>query len=230
MVSVAILGSSGGSALQAAVHCAQAAGFAIDLLIITDRDCGLSRFATDEGYEHVRVPFDNAVGFSSKVRDTMLAHDRRALLLFYTRIVSVPLIDDCRVCNIHPSLLPAFRGRHAVQQALDGGARVLGATLHAVDAGIDTGPILAQVACPLPIGLTLADAERISYIQKVWLTLIWLESLQDGGAVHARELDGGVMARGVTLSSATVRDVKLRQAFVEWAVATDAAVFASGAV
>jgi len=54
-----------------------------------------------------------------------------------------------RVINIHPSLLPAFPGRHGVRDALAAGVRVSGCTVHLVDEGVDTGPILAQAAVPV---------------------------------------------------------------------------------
>jgi phosphoribosylglycinamide formyltransferase-1 len=53
------------------------------------------------------------------------------------------------VVNTHPALLPAFPGAHAVRDALAYGVRVTGATAHLVDAGVDTGPVLAQVAVPV---------------------------------------------------------------------------------
>lgn len=55
-----------------------------------------------------------------------------------------------RVINVHPALLPAFPGLQAVQQALDYGVRVFGVTVHFVDGGVDTGPVILQRALELP--------------------------------------------------------------------------------
>jgi phosphoribosylglycinamide formyltransferase-1 len=55
-----------------------------------------------------------------------------------------------RILNVHPSLLPAFPGVHAIEQALDYGVRVFGVTVHLVDEGVDTGPIVLQRAVELP--------------------------------------------------------------------------------
>ena len=63
-----------------------------------------------------------------------------------------------RVINVHPSLLPAFPGLGAVQQALDYGAKVVGASVFFVDGGVDTGPIIFQRALELP---EAADADAV---------------------------------------------------------------------
>lgn len=55
-----------------------------------------------------------------------------------------------RVVNVHPSLLPAFPGIRAIEQALEHGVKVTGVTVHLVDEGVDTGPILLQRALPMP--------------------------------------------------------------------------------
>jgi phosphoribosylglycinamide formyltransferase 1 len=55
-----------------------------------------------------------------------------------------------RVINVHPALLPAFPGLHAIEQALDYGVKVFGVTVHFVDEGVDTGPVIAQRAIELP--------------------------------------------------------------------------------
>ena len=65
------------------------------------------------------------------------------------------------VINVHPALLPAFPGLHAIEQAIEYGVRVAGVTVHYVDTGIDTGPIIAQRAVDVPAGTT-ADALRVA--------------------------------------------------------------------
>lgn len=68
------------------------------------------------------------------------------VLAGYMRLIGDVLLDayPSRILNIHPSLLPAFPGKDAIGQALDAGATVSGVTIHYVDAGMDTGPIIAQ--------------------------------------------------------------------------------------
>jgi phosphoribosylglycinamide formyltransferase 1 len=63
-----------------------------------------------------------------------------------------------RVINVHPALLPAFPGLEAVQQALDYGVKVFGVTVHFVDDGVDTGPVILQRAIELPGAV---DAETV---------------------------------------------------------------------
>ena len=69
----------------------------------------------------------------------------------FMRIVGTPLLDAFpqRILNIHPSLLPAFPGLNAQQQALDHGVRITGATVHLVTSTLDDGPIVAQAAVPV---------------------------------------------------------------------------------
>ena len=74
------------------------------------------------------------------------------VLAGYTQLVSTGFLDAFpqRVINVHPALLPAFPGLHVVQAALDYGAKVFGVTVHFVDAGVDTGPIIFQRAIEVP--------------------------------------------------------------------------------
>lgn len=83
------------------------------------------------------------------------------VLAGFMRIVTSELLDAFpdRVLNIHPALLPAFPGVDAQAQALAYGVRITGCTVHLVDAGVDTGPILAQAAVPV---LPDDDRERLA--------------------------------------------------------------------
>ena len=88
-----------------------------------------------------------------------------------------------RVVNIHPALLPAFPGVDAQRQALEYGVRVTGCTVHFVDTGVDTGPIIAQVAVPV-----LAGDDRDLLAQRILeqehaLLLASLRAIA-GGRVH----------------------------------------------
>jgi phosphoribosylglycinamide formyltransferase-1 len=73
------------------------------------------------------------------------------VLAGYMRMVKTPLLDrfEGRIVNIHPSLLPAFPGTEAWRQALEAGVSWTGCTVHWVDAGMDTGEIIAQVRVPV---------------------------------------------------------------------------------
>ena len=79
----------------------------------------------------------------------------------YMRLVGETLLEGYagRIINIHPSLLPAFRGAHAMEQALEAGVKVFGVTIHEVDASLDGGRILAQRAFEYE-GNDLAELER----------------------------------------------------------------------
>lgn len=71
------------------------------------------------------------------------------------------------IINMHPSLLPAFPGAHAVRDALSAGANTTGATVHIVDSGVDTGPVLAQREISIPAGISESDLhEQIKTIER----------------------------------------------------------------
>ena len=77
---------------------------------------------------------------------------RLVVLAGYMELLGAAFLDRFprAVINVHPSLLPAFPGLHAVEQALTYGVKVFGVTVHFVDAGVDTGPVILQRAVELP--------------------------------------------------------------------------------
>ncbi len=90
--------------------------------------------------------------FDSKIVETLRKYDVEWVIMAgWMRIVTQVLIDGFpnKVINIHPSLLPSFKGIKAVEQALAAGVKITGCTVHLVDVEVDSGPILMQAAVPI---------------------------------------------------------------------------------
>jgi phosphoribosylglycinamide formyltransferase-1 len=94
-----------------------------------------------------------------------------------------------RVINTHPALLPAFPGAHAVRDALAYGVRVSGCTVHLVDSGVDTGPVIAQE--PVPVHDDDDEAtlhERIKQVERRLLPAVTLRMLREGWTIEGRRV------------------------------------------
>lgn len=97
-----------------------------------------------------------------------------------------------RVVNTHPALLPSYPGAHGVRDALAGGARVTGATCHLVDGGVDTGPILEQVAVRVEEGDDEASLhERIKLVEREMLVATLARAITEGYVVDGRSVRWG---------------------------------------
>ncbi|GAA4000055.1 phosphoribosylglycinamide formyltransferase [Allokutzneria multivorans] len=95
-----------------------------------------------------------------------------------------------RVINTHPALLPAFPGAHAVADAIAYGVKVTGCTVHLVDAGVDTGPILAQEAVAVLPGETETDLhERIKEVERRMLVDVLARLAREGCTTTGREVN-----------------------------------------
>ncbi|WP_132111879.1 phosphoribosylglycinamide formyltransferase [Actinocrispum wychmicini] len=96
---------------------------------------------------------------------------------------------DGRVINTHPALLPAFPGAHAVHDAIEYGVKVTGCTVHLVDGGVDTGPILAQEAVPVRPGEAADDLhERIKTVERRLLVDVLARLVREGCTVDGRKV------------------------------------------
>ena len=98
--------------------------------------------------------------------------------MLYSRLVSADLFLRFPTLNIHPALLPAFKGMNAVGQVLDAGVKFMGATLHLTTEKMDDGSILAQVVSPIKNGTSRAQADRLSFLQKTYLMLVALDAVK----------------------------------------------------
>lgn len=119
----------------------------------TARALGVPARWLDPGRPGARLAPEAEQAYVDALRD---AGAEWVALAGFMRIVGSVLLDAYpgRIVNIHPSLLPAFPGLHAQKQALDYGVRVAGCTVHLVNAGVDSGPIVGQRAVPVAPGDT----------------------------------------------------------------------------
>ena len=149
---IAVLASGSGSNLQAIIDRQRdgALDVEIALVISNNPDAGALDRAQSAGIPWQcinhrsyasRQAFDEAL-----VAALQQAQVDLVVLAGFMRIISQVMLDAFpeRIINIHPALLPAFPGLHVQQQALDYGARFSGCTVHFVDGGVDTGPIIVQ--------------------------------------------------------------------------------------
>ena len=134
-----------------------------------------------EGLEHARrrgIPtfvcalrdHPDRAAWDRALAGELLAHEPDLVVSAgFMKVVGPAVLDafDGRMINTHPALLPAFPGAHAVRDALAAGATVTGSTVHVVDAGLDSGPVLAQREVPVVPGDDEATLhERIKTVER----------------------------------------------------------------
>ena len=152
---VAVLISGRGSNMAALIEAAKNPAFPAEIALVasnrpdagglaTARDAGIDTQAID----HTRFGKDRPA-FESALQDTLKAHRIELVCLAgFMRLLSPGFVDlwQNRMLNIHPALLPAFKGLDTHKRALDAGAKVHGATVHFVVPEMDAGPIIMQGA------------------------------------------------------------------------------------
>lgn len=177
---VAVVASSGGSVfahLREILSARDAA--ANEYFVVTDRPCGIESYCQKNNVACQRIEEPDNVHFSQRAGDWLGEQGGvDFVLLFFLRLVTPELFTRFPTFNIHPSLLPAFRGFGPLAKALDARARFVGATLHLVNAQADAGAIVAQVCMPLLGNETVEKLEKYSFIQKVYLALVLVDLLE----------------------------------------------------
>ena len=155
---LAVLISGGGSNLRALLEATAADPFFGGEVVVvgTDRnDAGGLQHARDAGIPTVVEVLDRGAdraAWEDRLAAGLAERDAEVVVLAgFMRILSGRFLARWphRVVNTHPSLLPAFRGAHAVREALEYGVAITGCTVHLVDEQVDHGPILAQEAVPV---------------------------------------------------------------------------------
>jgi len=167
-------------------------------LVVSDRpDAAGLDIARSRGIETQTLPFEKGIdreAYSAALAD-LVAQGAPDLVVLagFMRIVGKSFIHrfSGRMINIHPSLLPAFRGPDGVGDALEAGVKITGCTVHLVDEGVDTGRILAQAAVPV-----LPDDDRASLHARIQRAEHQLLPEVIHAIANARmRLDGGLLSR-----------------------------------
>jgi phosphoribosylglycinamide formyltransferase 1 len=153
----AVLISGRGSNLQAIIDAIQTGRLDASIVVVVSnrpeaqglaraRAAGIETLVLETKAYSDRGAYDRAIAGALREREVELV-----CLAGYMRLVGPPLLEAFpnRILNIHPSLLPCFRGLDAQRQALEHGVRVSGATVHFVTADLDDGPIVLQAAVPV---------------------------------------------------------------------------------
>ncbi|MEE4255188.1 MAG: phosphoribosylglycinamide formyltransferase [Desulfuromusa sp.] len=154
---IAILASGGGTNLQSIIDQCQRGLLDIEICLVLSNNSGAGALKRAEkaGINTICIDhrkFQNREDFDQAVVDTLKnAGAELVVLAGFMRIISEIFLHAFpqRIINIHPALLPAFPGLHVQQKAIDYGAKFSGCTVHFVDAGVDTGPIIAQAVVPI---------------------------------------------------------------------------------
>ncbi len=194
MLNVAVLASGAGSNLSALLDACASVRIPAQISVVVSnisgagalekaRQAGVPSLLLEHGAFADRRAFETAITEEFEARRVEVV-----VLAGFMRILSPHFISRWagRIVNVHPSLLPAFPGLAAPRQALDAGVRLAGCTVHLVDEGTDTGPILAQAAVPVIQGDTEQSLHARIQEQEHRL-LPWVIGLIAEGRVHVEE-------------------------------------------
>lgn len=156
---IAVIASGRGSNFMALARACREESYPAEtaILLSDNPEAGALEFARETGIESAVIDCGRKRGsMSVESSEEMyrLCIERNIELIClagFMRIVKGKLLEEYagRMINIHPALLPGFKGLHGQKQALDYGVKYSGCTVHFVDAGIDTGPIIMQKVVPV---------------------------------------------------------------------------------
>ncbi len=155
-VNLAVLASGRGSNFKSILQAIEAGDLDSSVkILVTDRgNAGALRIAEEYDVNSKYIPYDrdNRRAFEEQAGDLIEENECDLIVMAgYMRVLTPYFIRrfENRILNIHPSLLPAFKGLHAQRQALEYGVKISGCTVHIASEDMDSGPIIAQRAVPV---------------------------------------------------------------------------------
>jgi len=159
---LAVLASGRGSNFQALVKACAREGFPVEVacLVTDNKNAGAVKFAEENNIPWKYIDAGTKRGRLQPGAEEEIvnvlenAGVELVFLAGFMRILRGPLLEryENRILNVHPSLLPSFKGLEAQKQALEYGVKVAGCTVHFVDASVDGGPIIMQAVVPVEDG------------------------------------------------------------------------------
>jgi len=167
-INIAILASGNGSNFEAIVNAAKRGYIKASVkVLITNKEKAFVR--TRAKRNKLKDIFIDPSNFKSRIEfdreiTRILKKEKIELVILagFMRILSAEFVKKFknRILNIHPALLPAFRGENAIERALKHGCKVTGVTVHLIDEKVDNGPIILQQAVKIERGETLKNLEK----------------------------------------------------------------------
>ncbi len=160
--------------------------------VVSDRECAALKSAQRRAVPTDVVPMtSDRADWDRALADTVAGYQPDLVVSAgFMRILGVAFLARFggHIINAHPALLPSFPGAHAVPAALAHGVKVTGSTIHLVDAGVDTGPILAQA----PVAVSPGDDEitlheRIKMVERVLLVAVVRSIALKGVVIEGRK-------------------------------------------
>jgi phosphoribosylglycinamide formyltransferase-1 len=192
---VVVLVSGSGTNLQALLDAARDPGYQVDIVAVGADRPGIEALARAEAADvptFVRDLDDYADRdeWDAALADTIAEYGPDLVVSAgYMKILGPEVLREQVVINTHPALLPSFPGTHAVRDALAYGVKVTGATVHVVDIGVDTGPVIAQEVVPVEPDDTVESLHaRIKVIEHRMLVEVVGRIAHDGLTVDNRKV------------------------------------------
>lgn len=200
MLKLAILVSGGGTNLQAifdAIDAGKITNASVSVVISNNKDAYALERAKKHGAEALCIApkdFSDREDFNAALLHALEDREIDLVVLAGYLVVVPPCVIEAyenRIINIHPSLIPSFCGKgcyglHVHEKALARGVKVSGATVHFVDEGTDTGPIILQKPVPVEDGDTPEILQRRIMEQAEWVILPQTIDLIANGKVHVK--------------------------------------------
>lgn len=187
MIRVAIVTSTNGSVMNAVLKLS----YMKDRLrtVLSDRDCRAVEIARRHGIATEQLITNDPLSFSDYLADFFSRTPHDLIVSFYTRLFRGRVIDQLKgkLVNFHPSILPACPGMDGFGDTIKAGARFIGATVHLVDSGKDTGCPLLQCAFPFNPGLGVAENRHVIFMAQCRMLIQVVKWYEDGRIVFDEE-------------------------------------------